>query len=145
VRLDEVILDAPAASFDDCLHIFAGRIQASDAFVDFPLFLREVKAREEIVSTDTGAEIAFPHARSASVTRLFLAALRPREGVVFQPGRAAVRLLFLIGAPPEGVSAYLECVAWLSRKLKDPALKTALLGAPDSRAFAETLGAPFHE
>ncbi len=140
-----MILDAPAVSFDDCLRIFAGQVRTRDAFADFPQFLHAVKAREEIVSTDTGTEIAFPHARSATVTRLFVAALRPREGVIFQPGRPAVRLLFLIGVPPEEVSAYLECVASLSRKLKDPARKAALLGAPDPRAFADALGTSLHE
>jgi mannitol/fructose-specific phosphotransferase system IIA component (Ntr-type) len=86
-------------------------------------------------------ELALPHARTEAVSRLVLGVARVREGVAFDAQHAHVRLIFLIGTPRENVTEYLRVAAALTRLLRAPAARKALLAAKDEAEFRALLSA----
>ncbi len=106
-----------------------------DAVIHPAEFFAEVEAREAMQSTDTGRGIAFPHARSESVKRLALSVGRSAKGIRFRDSQPPVHLIFLLGIPPAEIPAYLECVAWLVRTLREAGVYDRLLRAESEEAL----------
>jgi mannitol/fructose-specific phosphotransferase system IIA component (Ntr-type) len=78
-----VRMNIRASTFDECLGAFTSIIDGHPAVSDPGLFMERVRAREAAVSTVTPDHIAFPHARTDAVSRLFLAVGRSDSGVSF--------------------------------------------------------------
>jgi len=94
------------------------------------LFLRDVLAREELVTTGVGYGVAFPHAKSEAVKNVVFAFGRTVDGVDFGAlDGEPVRLVFLIGAPrhQEPSRVYLNLMARLSFLMKDEKNREILL------------------
>jgi mannitol/fructose-specific phosphotransferase system IIA component (Ntr-type) len=94
------------------------------------LFLRDVLAREELVTTGVGYGVAFPHAKSEAVKNVVFAFGRTVDGVDFGAlDGGPVRLVFLIGAPrhQEPSRVYLNLMARLSFLMKDEKNREILL------------------
>jgi mannitol/fructose-specific phosphotransferase system IIA component (Ntr-type) len=106
-----VLMNVRASTFDECLAAFSPIVHGHPAIVDPGVFIEGVRAREAAVSTATADHVAFPHARTEAVTRLFLIIGRSETGVSFRRDRPVVHLVFLIGAPPHAITDYLGCVA----------------------------------
>lgn len=102
-------------------------------------FLSEVEAREAVQTTDTGRGLAFPHARSSVVPRLVLAIGRSADGIRLGDDSEPVHLVFLFGIPPEGITNYLEAVAWLVKSTRDPDLYRRLMQAESPGALRAVL------
>jgi mannitol/fructose-specific phosphotransferase system IIA component (Ntr-type) len=97
---------------------------------DGDAFLRDVLAREALVTTGVGYGVAFPHAKSDSVKRVVLAFGRTTADVDFGAlDGLPVRLVFLIGAPKaqEPSRVYLNLMARLSFLMKDEGNRQLLL------------------
>lgn len=106
---------------------------------DFQGFYDELMARERIDTTCLGNEIAIPHARTEHVTRIVMAVGRSDPGVYYENCDQTVRLIFALGIPKSNDGGYLQVVSVLCRIIKDPANCDALLHAPTSEAFLQTL------
>jgi mannitol/fructose-specific phosphotransferase system IIA component (Ntr-type) len=93
--------------------------------------LHALREREQLHSTGIGDGIALPHARNALVGLLDCPVLvfgRHAEGVPYGAiDGAPARLFFLLVAP--NVTLHLAMLARLSRILRDPKLRKALLTA----------------
>jgi mannitol/fructose-specific phosphotransferase system IIA component (Ntr-type) len=128
-----VLMNIEASTCDDCLSAFENVVRRHSAVSDASIFMERVRAREAAVSTATVDRVAFPHARTDAVSRLFLAVGRSETGVVFRPELPPVHLVFLIGAPAAAIADYLACVAWLARRVRDPEIRKAVLlaGTPE--------------
>ncbi len=91
----------------------------------------EILKREELMSTAIGRGIAIPHARLSSVTDLVMAVgicktpIQDFQTLDDQP----IQLLIMIAAAYNQHSYYLQTLSHLSAKLKDNALRDALLSA----------------
>jgi len=97
---------------------------------DGDALLRDVLAREELVTTGVGHGVAFPHAKSEAVARVTFAFGRTAEGVDFGAlDGEPVRLVFLIGAPKqlEPSRVYLNLMARLSFLMKNEENRERLL------------------
>jgi len=92
--------------------------------------------RERLGSTGIGDGIAIPHGKLRNLDQPLLAFGRSRRGVDFKAldGRP-VKLFFLLIAPEEAIGLHLKMLARISRILKDPAVRTRLLDAPDVAAM----------
>lgn len=94
------------------------------------VFLQDVLAREELVTTGVGYGVAFPHAKSEAVKSVVFAFGRTVDGVDFGAlDGKPVRLVFLIGAPrhQEPSRVYLNLMARLSFLMKDERNRQLLL------------------
>lgn len=96
--------------------------------------LQILNEREKLGSTGIGDGIAIPHGKLRQVNELICAFGRSREGVDFSSldGRP-VHLFFLLIAPENAAAVHLKALARISRILRDPAVRNALMAAEDVR------------
>jgi PTS system fructose-specific IIC component len=125
-------LDVPAGDKESVISSMVEILARSPNLKDKGAFLRDVLAREELVTTGVGYGVAFPHAKSDAVKSVVFALGRTREGVEFATlDGEPVRLIFLIGAPrhQEPSRIYLNLMARLSFLMKDAGNRRMLLEA----------------
>jgi len=140
-RPDAVALNLVAGGGEEVIRALHERLgDAAGAVLDAPLLLEELLARARLASVCIAPEVALPHARTAAVSRIVLAVGRTAGPVAFDAEHPKVRLAFLIGTPREQVAEYLAMVATLSRMLRDPLTRAALLTAPTETEFRAQLG-----
>jgi mannitol/fructose-specific phosphotransferase system IIA component (Ntr-type) len=100
-----------------------------------PQLLADLFERARLASVCIADDIALPHARTTAVDRLVLAVARANRGIAFDAEHPAVRLIFLVGTPREAMAEYLQMVAAISRVLRNPIARGALLAASDEADF----------
>jgi PTS system fructose-specific IIC component len=127
--------DAPAA-----IRSILGRLAPHPAVVNLEVLFDEVIAREKLSCTALGYEVAFPHARTQAVTEIVIGVGRTARLIPFGPDGRPVRLIFVIGTPPDQVVNYLRVVGALARMLKDSVRRESLLTARDAEEFLSRLG-----
>lgn len=132
-------MNVEALTFEECLHAFDAVVRAHQTVSDPEVFLETVRTREALVSTATPDQVAFPHARTHAVSQLFLAIGRSKAGISFRADLPVVHLVFLIGTPPDAISEYLGCVAWLARRMRSAETRRSLLTAETPVAFLKTI------
>lgn len=103
-------------------------------------FFEDVLRREEIESTAIGNQVAFPHARTDHVGRIFVAFARSRLGIDFHAidGRP-VHIFFTIGTPKATITEYLKVLARLSQMMKNADNHRKLLEAETPGQVLEIL------
>ena len=108
---------------------------------DYYKFADAVMEREGRSSTNTGAGVAFPHARTDLVERMVMGIGRSAAGIRFGLAKELVHLIFLVGVPKQMVTEYLVCVGAVARVVKDEARRDALIAATTTEEFVEQLRA----
>jgi mannitol/fructose-specific phosphotransferase system IIA component (Ntr-type) len=138
---DAVVLDLLAESSDAAVRGLHQRlsIQRPDAIVDSARFLDDVFARMRLAPVCIAGDIALPHARTDSVSRVVLAVARTAKPIAFDAEHPAVRFVFLMGTPKSAVAEYLAAVAALTRQLRQSTVRAALEQARDEAAFRAAL------
>lgn len=138
---DVVRLDLAAASRDSALIALHAGFAGTPGVLDAAQLLKDILERAQISSVCIATDVALPHARTAAVDRLVLAVGRVAEpGVNFDEDHPQVRLMFMIGTPRQQVEDYLRLVAAISRLLRRPGTRSALIAAPTEEAFRALLG-----
>jgi mannitol/fructose-specific phosphotransferase system IIA component (Ntr-type) len=81
--------------------------------------LRDVKDREDLVTTGVGYGVAFPHAKTRATKGIVIAFGRSDKGIDFDAmDHKPVHLFFLIAAPEDAIGAHLNVMARLSYIMK---------------------------
>lgn len=137
----QVALDLVAGSEEEAIRAVTALLAGHPAVVNAGRLAAEILEREKLSPTAVGCGVAFPHARTEQVRDLVMAAGRSREGVPFQGADGPVHFFFVIGTPPDRAAQYLALVARLARLLKNEAIRTDLMAAPDADAFINVLQA----
>jgi mannitol/fructose-specific phosphotransferase system IIA component (Ntr-type) len=131
-KIDRIELDLHGASRDAVLEELVGKIPelATQPNAKNTL-LRALQDREQLCSTGIGDGIALPHCRNALVGLVDEPVVvfgRHNQGISFgSVDNSPARLFFLLVAP--NVSQHLQILGRLSRLLRDPKLRKALLAA----------------
>jgi PTS system nitrogen regulatory IIA component len=101
--------------------------------LDRDAILRVLHERERLGSTGIGDGVAIPHGKLKNVDQLLLSFGRSRGGVEFDSmdGKPA-HLFFLLLASEDSVGIHLKTLARISKLLKNPSIRDALLAAEDS-------------
>jgi PTS system nitrogen regulatory IIA component len=101
----------------------------------------EIIKREELMSTAIGRGIAIPHVRLSSVTDLVVSVGISKKDIIdFQVlDDEPVRLLFMIAAAYNQHAYYLQTLSFFSARLKNRALREALLTAKDAQQVYKLL------
>ena len=94
------------------------------------IFLKELWQRENQGSTGIGDGIAIPHARLEGLEKIIMAFASLKKGIDFgAEDKKPVKLIFLLGTPPEMASDYLKVLGKLSHLLKEKDIQKKLLKA----------------
>ena len=134
------MLDLAATSREAALRALHAKLSEDRAVTDAGRFLQDILERVMVASVCIAPDVALPHARTAAVDRIVLGVARlAAPGVGFDAEHPNVRLMFLIGTPRQQVEEYLRLVAALSRLLRKPGAKVALLEAPTETEFRALL------
>lgn len=102
--------------------------------------LSAILDREKIVSTGIGLGVAVPHAKIPEVSEFVVAYGRSKEGIDFGSiDDRPVHHLVLIVGPPDRQQRYLQFLATVTLKLKQPELRKSLEEAPDAAGLFAVL------
>ena len=81
--------------------------------------IKDVKEREDLVTTGVGYGVAFPHTKTRATKGIVIAFGRSDKGVDFDAmDHKPVHLFFLIAAPEDAIGAHLNVMARLSYIMK---------------------------
>ena len=118
----------------DAIVLLSENLATAPQIKDAGELKNELLKREELMSTAIGRGIAIPHVRLSSVTDLVMSVGISRcDSTDFAPvDDIPVRILFMVAAAYNQHSYYLKTLSFFSTKLKDAALREALLAAKDS-------------
>ncbi len=134
------VVDLKSRTKDAALLELCETFASAPEVADREKLLQAVLERERIVSTGIGLGVAVPHAKIPEVSDFVIAYGRAREGIDFgaiddQP----VHHVVLIAGPPDRQQRYLQFLALVFQKLKQPGLRAALEAAPDAAALHRVL------
>lgn len=105
----------------------SGKIDDPDGLVNILL------DREVLGSTGIGHGVAIPHGRLKGLDEILLVFGRSSEGVDFDAHDGEpVHLFFLLIAPEDSAGLHLKTLARISRVVKNPECRKALLDSGDS-------------
>lgn len=137
---DVVLLGLRAGSGEEAIRVLHARLAAERGVVRDPArLLLDLLERARLASVCIADDIALPHARTDAVDRLVFAVGRTEHGIACDRDHPNVRLIFLVGTPKGALAEYLQMVAALSRLLRNPVARGALLTAPDEADFRAVL------
>jgi PTS system nitrogen regulatory IIA component len=136
----DILPDLQATSREDVLremveHLLeTGKIKDGDGLVQILL------DREMLGSTGIGHGVAIPHGRLAGLKEILLVFGRSEKGVQFeaQDGKP-VTLFFLLVAPEDSAGLHLKALARISRVLKNPECRAALLNSSDREVLFRSI------
>ena len=96
-------------------------------------FQQAVLQREEIVSTGVGVGVAIPHAKMPSIDDFFIIiGIQHGKGLDWDAlDGAPVKLIFLIGGPPDRQTDYLQILSNITSRIKHTPFRKALLSASE--------------
>ncbi|MFC1888082.1 PTS sugar transporter subunit IIA, partial [Candidatus Cloacimonadota bacterium] len=91
----------------------------NDYILNRKQFLESLKEREEVSNTELSPGVAFPHARSEAVAKLFLSIVISKVGIDYDnPEMGPAKIIFFFGCAPGDVKKYLQLLAKSSRLLR---------------------------
>jgi fructose-specific phosphotransferase system IIA component len=108
-----------AANKDEVIEELVAMAAGSNMIKDHDELLKDVKERENLVTTGVGYGVAFPHAKTRSAKGIVIVFGRSEKGINFDAmDHKAVNLFFLIAAPEDAIGAHLNVMARLSYLMK---------------------------
>jgi PTS system nitrogen regulatory IIA component len=123
------------------IHELSVALQREGCVPDWLPFYHEALNREFLLSTDTEAGMACPHARLPGLRGLAFAFGRSDGAFTWGPGVAhPVRMVFLLAVPPADPEHYLALVSALARLAGDNPRLEAIRRAPDRAGIMAAFG-----
>ncbi|HEU4366181.1 MAG TPA: PTS sugar transporter subunit IIA [Candidatus Krumholzibacteria bacterium] len=115
---ETVVTDLPASDKDAVLAAIVSDLDAKGLIADADAALRDVIARERVMTTGVGHGVAIPHAYTGGVDRLVAGFYRTRTGIDFGAlDSLEVDLIFIILGPRERRREHIRVLARISRLL----------------------------
>jgi mannitol/fructose-specific phosphotransferase system IIA component (Ntr-type) len=136
---ERIDLDLRATSEADAINNVAELLRDDQRVIDFDGFCRELFTREKLSPTALGNGVAFPHARTGSVSELVVAIGRSKEGIWFEKCPDKVHFVFVIGTPKDSIREYLALLATLAMRLRQRAVREELMKTETPEEFLQTL------
>ena len=134
-----VNLDLSATEQNEAILETARALKTHPAMGNFSVFCDELLDREKVGATHLGNGVVLPHARTAQVNQILLAAGRSKAGVKFSDLADPVHLIFVVAAPKNQIGEYLATVGMMARSLRNPACLKELLTCGGGDAFTKIL------
>ena len=131
VRPELIIPELLGQSKHQVVAELARHLSRTQPSLDADALTRVLMEREELASTAIGEDIAIPHGKIETATRLIGCVGRSTRGVNFDSldGRPT-HLFFVLVAPESSTGMHLKALARISRVFKDPDFRSRLMRAP---------------
>ena len=126
-EFDAINLALQGADLEATLQEMFAPLRSLAGMTDPARVWADVIARQAAGPVALDDEVGLPHARTAGVDRIFLAAGRHERGIAFDKKHQAVRLIFLVLTPKERPAEYLQLVASLAARLRKTEVRHGLL------------------
>jgi mannitol/fructose-specific phosphotransferase system IIA component (Ntr-type) len=134
------VVDLASRSKDAALMEIVETLSSAPEVSDRERLLAAVLEREKIVSTGIGLGVAVPHAKIPEVSEFVVAYGRSKDGIDFGSiDDRPVHHVVLIVGPPDRQQRYLQFLATVTLKLKQPELRKALEAATDAAGLFAVL------
>jgi len=122
-----------ATTKEEALAALAQLFTEDDAELDAKAVYEVLSERERLASTGIGSGVAIPHGRIAQLERLRAAIAVSPAGIPFEAiDGAPVRIVVGVLAPQHHTGDHLRVLARVSRLLRNPEVREALLKARDA-------------
>jgi mannitol/fructose-specific phosphotransferase system IIA component (Ntr-type) len=122
------------------VHELSQALQRQGCISDLLPFYHAALNREYLVSTNTEAGMAFPHARLPELTRVSFSLGRAKQPLPWGSNVArSVRLVFLLAVPATDSTQYLPLISGLVRLARNDALLQKLLTLPEPTELFKVL------
>ncbi|MCX6828484.1 MAG: PTS sugar transporter subunit IIA [candidate division Zixibacteria bacterium] len=116
---DLINFNLKAPDKDGVLKELVEHAAKSNLVKDAGELLRDVRERENLVTTGVGYGVAFPHAKTKATKGIVIAFGRSERGIEFDAmDHKPAHLFFLIAAPEDAIGAHLNVMARLSYIMK---------------------------
>jgi len=123
-----IVFDLKATSKEAVIEELVDLINLSNMVSDKDMLLKDIKDREELVTTGIGYGVAFPHAKTKSVKGIVIAFGRSNEGIDFEAiDHKPVNLFVIIAAPEDAIGAHLNVMSRLSYLMKSEENRQTLM------------------
>jgi PTS system nitrogen regulatory IIA component len=134
------VVDLTSRSKDAALMELVETLASAPEVTNREKLLQAILERERIVSTGIGLGVAVPHAKIPEVSEFVVAYGRSTDGIDFGSiDDRPVHHVVLIVGPPDRQQRYLQFLATVTLKLKQPELRRALEEAPSTAKLYEVL------
>jgi PTS system fructose-specific IIC component len=134
------IEDLKAKSDTEAIRTMLSALDGRPQVKDLDKLAAAVFERQETDPPLFPGGIAFPHARTDSVSALVMVFATCKEAILF--GNMMVRLIFLIGVPKHAGAEYLEIMSFLARHVRGQQTVSRLVDAKDLSSFLSAFAEP---
>jgi PTS system nitrogen regulatory IIA component len=136
----DVLADLEASTREDILREMVDHLNGAGQITDSNKLVEILLDREMLGSTGIGHGVAIPHGRLEGLKEILLVFGRSVEGVEWEAHDGEpVNLFFLLVAPEDSAGLHLKALARISRIVKNPECRTALLEGGDSDSLYQVI------
>lgn len=137
---NDIISRLHASSREGVIEEMVAHLKESGKIDDPEKLVNILLDREMLGSTGIGHGVAIPHGRLSGLNEILLVFGRSPKGVDFDAHDGEpVNLFFLLVAPEDSAGLHLKTLARISRIIKNPECRQALLGSDDRGALYHTI------
>ncbi len=127
-------------SKEDVLKELSGFLADNGVIKDPEALHQSLMERENLGSTGIGENVAIPHAKSKEVEHITTLFARSPEGLDFESlDKKPVHFICLVIAPINSTGLHLKALARISRLLKNPQLREAIINTSDQEEIYSIL------
>ena len=135
-----IIINPEISSKKDLFEKMVNHVYNHDYIVNQKKFLEALWNREEMSSTELIPAVAFPHARSKVVEKLFVCIIIIKNGIDYKnPELGPAKIIFFFGSSEKYNKVYLQLLAKSSRLLKESDFRAQILKAQTKDEIYEIL------
>ena len=128
----DILPDLQATTREEVLREMVDHLHSAGKIKDVDKLVQILLDREMLGSTGIGHGVAIPHGRLGGLKEILLVFGRSEKGVSFEAHDGKpVKLFFLLVAPEDSAGLHLKALARISRILKNPECRAALLNSKD--------------
>ncbi len=118
----DLVVFMHAKNRDEALTLLVDAAEKKQKLFDKEAFFDAILKREQIVSTGIGMGVAIPHAKLTGFEEFFIVIgiQQGHEGIEWEAlDGSSVRLIFMIGGPPDRQTDYLKILSRLTIAIKE--------------------------
>ena len=136
----DVLADLKGATREGIVREMVDHLNEAGQITDSSRLVEVLLDREMLGSTGIGHGVAIPHGRLEGLKEILIVFGRSVEGVEWEAHDGQpVNLFFLLVAPEDSAGLHLKALARISRVVKNPECRVALLEGGDSDSLYQVI------
>ena len=132
LKKEYIIADLTSRDKKSVLEELSSFLEYKGAIPNKENLLVSLIEREKLGSTGIGENVAIPHAKINEIDQIITVFGRSKKGIEFESlDKKPVHFIYLVIAPTNSTGQHLKALARISRLLKNPSLREAVLSATE--------------